>query len=84
MPPTPEWLRNLRPQQIIGGKVVSGVIENQTRVEVVRADTAVGTGKIVNLQKSRTDAAKVEAGNECGLLVASDAELTVGDHLIIR
>ncbi|MFH1759410.1 MAG: translation initiation factor IF-2 [Patescibacteria group bacterium] len=70
--------------QIIGGKVVEGEILNQARCEIKRGDNVVGKCKIVNLQKGKEDATKVEDGNECGLLVSTDIEVKVGDHIVIH
>lgn len=71
-------------KQIVGGKVTEGEISNNATIEIERKGEMVGSGKIVNLQQSRKDAAVVAAGNESGLLVASDTEIKVGDHLILR
>src|SRR3989338_3240733 len=71
-------------RQIFGGKVISGEIRNNETLEIVRKDKLIGQGKIINLQKTRQDAQKVEAGNECGLLFDSEMIVNVGDHLLSK
>jgi translation initiation factor IF-2 len=70
-------------EQIIGGRVVSGVIENQTTLEIQRDGKDFGEAKIVNLQQGKEDAQEVQEGNECGLLVTADEEIRKGDHLLL-
>jgi len=69
-------------KQIIGGKVVSGVLKNNNQVKIIRNEKEIGSGKIINLQFQKQDATEVESGNECGLLLESDVKINVADHLI--
>lgn len=71
-------------KQIIGGKVVSGEIKNNSILEIRRGEQVLGTGRVVNLQKGKEDEKKVEMGNECGLLFGSDVIINVGDHLVAK
>lgn len=71
-------------KQIVGGKVVVGEIRNNAVVEIQKKGQVVGSGKIINLQQAKRDAQKVEAGNECGLLMDTKTAMQVGDHLILR
>lgn len=70
--------------QIIGGKVVTGELKNQSEVEIHRDGKAIGTGKITNLQQSKKDVQSVAAGLECGMLFSSQVLISKGDHLIAR
>ena len=69
-------------KQIVGGKVISGIIKSNSRLKILRDNTEIGTGKILNLQKQKQDAKEIEADNECGLLFESDTKINAGDHLI--
>ena len=69
---------------VVGGKVVLGEIKNGASVKIVRGDEEVDVGTIDNLQTGKKEVSRVEAGNECGLLVQSDADIRVGDHIVIR
>lgn len=71
-------------KQIIGGKVLSGEIKNNSVLEIRRQDQILGTGRVINLQKEKEDAKKVEMGSECGLLFGSDVIISIGDHLIAK
>ncbi|MDP2736022.1 MAG: hypothetical protein Q8P12_07505, partial [bacterium] len=68
-------------RQIVGGRVSSGEIRKGSRVEVVRQEQAVGTGKIVNVQKNKKDVGSVKAGEECGLVYEGSERVQEGDAL---
>lgn len=70
--------------QIIGGKVLTGELKNQSEVEIHRDGKILGTGKITNLQQSKKDVQGVVAGLECGMLFSSQVLIVKGDHLIAR
>lgn len=69
-------------KQVIGGEVKLGAISNHATLEVERAGQVLGTGKIINLQQNKRDAASVEAGKQCGLIFDSTVEIKVGDLLL--
>ncbi len=71
-------------KQIVGGKILSGEIKNNSILEIRRGDQVMGTGRVVNLQKGKEDAKKVEEGSECGLLFGADVIINVGDHLVSK
>ncbi len=70
--------------QIVGGKVVAGVLENQATVGIERKGSVVGVGKIVNLQTQKKNTPSLAVGLEGGLLVDSEVAIRVGDHFIVR
>ncbi len=53
--------------QIVGGKVVDGLIKNDSFVEVMRDDNFITLGKITQLQSAKQDVKEVEKGEECGI-----------------
>ncbi|MCF7820083.1 MAG: translation initiation factor IF-2 [Candidatus Pacebacteria bacterium] len=67
--------------QIIGGKVIEGQAENDSRVEVLRNDQFEAEGKISQLQSGKQDVFEVEAGAECGLYYEGKPVVEVGDVL---
>ncbi len=69
-------------RQIVGGKVISGIIKNYSEVEIRRGDQILGTGKIISLQKQKSDATQVGEGEECGMLIESDADVLIGDKIL--
>lgn len=70
-----------RQDQIIGGKVTTGKIENNCVVKIVRDKEMIGEGKISSLQQNKNDTKEVVEGFECGLKVTSPTKIKVGDSL---
>ncbi len=70
-------------KQLVGGRMLSGFLTLNQRVNIVRAEQPVGQGRIINLQQGKKDVTKVETG-ECGVMVESPADVQVGDYLIIE
>jgi len=69
-------------RQVIGGRVEAGEFKKNTPVDVLRDEKSMGRGRIINLQKGKEDAGTVSAGEECGILLDSEAEIKAGDKLI--
>lgn len=67
---------------IIGGKVTEGEIKNNSVLEIERKKEIIDKGRIINLQQNKNDVQRIEAGNQCGMLFDSKAEIRVGDILI--
>lgn len=68
-------------KQVLGGRVTEGVLESGATVRIMRRDTEIGTGKVIELQQQKVKADKVAEGNEFGAMVESRLELTTGDIL---
>ncbi len=71
-----------KPRAIVGGKIFSGKLKQGLKVEILRGEASLGTGKIVELQRNKEPQAEVSAGNEAGILLESDAAAAVGDVLM--
>lgn len=71
-------------KQVVGGRVLQGILRNREPFEILRGREIVGIGRFVNLQTQKKDAHQVTEGNEAGLLAGADAFIEVGDHLIAR
>jgi len=70
-------------RQIIGGKVIEGEIKKGAAIEVFREEEIIGRGKLINLQRNKKDADKIQKGDECGILYEGDIKAEEGDVLII-
>lgn len=68
-------------KQVVGGKVLSGTIECNTSVKIMRRGTEIAQGKILELQIQKIPTKKVDEGNECGMLVDAKMEIAPGDIL---
>ena len=66
-------------KQVIGGKVLIGLLKDNGTVKIVRRDFDLGRGKITELQQMKMKAKEVLEGNECGLMVESKVEIIQGD-----
>ena len=67
--------------QLIGGKVIAGLVRNKARARVLRNKEIIGEGKIVNLQKNRVDVNEVTTDGECGILIDCSQPIEKGDLL---
>ena len=67
--------------QVVGGKVIEGLIQNHARVRIMRRDFEIGTGTIIELQQNKLKVGRIEEGTECGLMVETKTELATADVL---
>lgn len=68
-------------KQILGGKVLKGIVSMGDNVRIMRRDTVIGQGKIVGLQQQKSKAKEVTEGNECGLEIQTKLPAAPGDVL---
>ncbi len=68
--------------QILGGKVLDGLIENDSLIEVIRDKNIVTRGKLIKLQSGKQDVSFVESG-ECGIKYEGKPLIIEGDILEI-
>jgi len=67
-------------KQVLGGRLEEGALSVGNAVRIVRQDTEVGRGTIMNLQQNRADAKKIEDG-EFGAEVRAAIDIVPGDFL---
>lgn len=68
-------------EQVVGGAVSEGYFERKAQVRVMRRGTAVGTGKIMNIQSHKQNVDRVEAPSEFGTQINASFEIAQGDTL---
>jgi translation initiation factor IF-2 len=68
-------------EQIIGGKVTIGKLENGCEVRIVRDKDTIGMGKINSLQQNKKDVNEVLENFEAGLKVETQTKIKIGDSL---
>ncbi len=68
-------------KQVIGGKVTVGHIELGAQIKIMRRETEIGRGKIVELQAQKIATKIAEEGSECGMMVEAKIEIVPGDML---
>ena len=67
-------------KQVVGCKVVAGLVKLGAHAKIVRNDDEIGKGKISNLQSNKKDVTELKSG-ECGILLDSEAPVMVGDKI---
>ena len=73
--------RSEKNSQILGGKVIEGVIESDSQIEIFKKDEFMGDGKLVKLQAGKQDVTIVEKGEECGIQFKGNPVAEVGNIL---
>ncbi len=68
-------------KHVIGGRVETGKIQNNTVVKIIRRGVELGRGRIIELQLQKIKTDSVNEGNECGLMVESKVEMIPTDIL---
>jgi translation initiation factor IF-2 len=77
-------------EQLIGGRVLSGIVKTKAPFDIMRGATVVsdgktqGAGRILTLREGKKEIISAETGKEIGLLVNSPALIVVGDRLVVR
>lgn len=66
---------------VVGGAVAEGYISRGASVRVVRRGTAIGVGKIQNLQSHKQNVDRVEAKSEFGTQIEAEFEIAAGDTI---
>lgn len=66
--------------QIVGGKVLSGTIQNTSPVKVYRDGKMIGEGLITQLQAEKKNVSSVTTGTECGIRFETTVPLQEGDE----
>ncbi|MDR1411620.1 MAG: translation initiation factor IF-2 [Spirochaetaceae bacterium] len=66
---------------IAGCYVLTGTVKRSARVNVIREEIVIYTGKIASLRRFKDDAREVAAGYECGMGIDGFDSIQVGDQL---
>jgi len=69
----------MKDKQVVGGKVLSGIVSAGAQVKIIRRDTEIGEGKIIELQQQKIKATEVAEGAQFGVTIDSKMEIAEGD-----
>jgi translation initiation factor IF-2 len=69
-------------KQVLGARVLSGIIERDGKVRIMRREAEIGQGVIKELQQAKVEAPKIAEG-EFGAMIESKTEIAPGDMLEI-
>jgi len=72
---------SVKGHKVAGCQVVEGKLQRNALVRVIRANAAVGQGKIDSLKRFKDDAKEVEKGLECGVSLDAFDGFQPGDRL---
>jgi len=67
--------------QIVGGKVLDGMLKNDSLVNIRRGEEAIANGRLTRLQSGKQDVNEVSQDQECGLRFEGKPLIQVGDIL---
>ena len=70
-------------RQIIGGKIVEGIIKKGTLIEVTRNDEVIDQGRMINLQRKKKNIEEAKKGEKVGILYEGAKKIEEGDILVI-
>ena len=73
--------RSEKNSQILGGKIIEGLVETDSQIEIFRKNEFMGDGKLTKLQAGKQDVNIVEKGEECGIRFEGLPVAEVGDVL---
>ncbi len=66
---------------ICGGEVKDGKVEPKLQLKISHSGKEVGRGTVISLQREKQAAKEVNAGEQCGMEIATSATIEVGDKL---
>jgi len=66
---------------VAGSYVLSGMIKRSSRIRLLREDLTVYEGRIDSLKRFKDDVREVQAGYECGIILADFNDVREGDLL---
>ncbi len=67
---------------VLGLKVVDGRVAKGDKIRIMRDDEAIGESNIVSVRQGKESISKVEAPNECGILISPLLDFRVGDVIL--
>lgn len=73
--------RTEKDNQIIGGKVIEGKAEKESKVEVIRDKEVIVRGRVTKVKRGKEDVNHVETNQECGVEYHGKGEVQEGDIL---
>lgn len=65
-------------KQVLGGKIIDGVVNVNSNVKILRRDYEIGRGRMIELQQQKIKTKEVKDG-EFGMMIESKIEIAPGD-----
>lgn len=70
---------NTKNKQVLGARVLTGIIAKGNSLKIMRRDAEIGQGKLRELQQAKIAVEKIEEGSEFGAMIESKVEIAPGD-----
>lgn len=67
---------------VLGLKVIDGRVAKGDKIRIMRDEEAIGESNIVSVRQGKNPISKVEAPNECGILISPLLDFHVGDVIL--
>lgn len=68
-------------KQVVGGRVLGGIVNIGADVRIMRRDAEIGKGKIRELQQKKEKVSEVNKDSEFGTMIESKIEIAPGDQI---
>lgn len=68
-------------KQVVGGRVLGGIVNIGADVRIMRRDGEIGKGKIRELQQKKEKVSEVNKDSEFGTMIESKIEIAPGDQI---
>jgi len=68
-------------KQVVGGRVLGGIVHIGADVRIMRRDAEIGKGKIRELQQKKEKVSEVNKDSEFGTMIESKIEIAPGDQI---
>ncbi len=68
-------------KQVVGGRVLGGIVNIGADVRIMRRDSEIGKGKIRELQQKKEKVSEVNKDSEFGTMIESKIEIAPGDQI---
>lgn len=69
-------------KQVLGARHISGVLALGNRIKLMRGDTEIARGSIVNLQQARIDTKEIKVEGDFGIEIESREQAVYGDEIV--
>ena len=69
-------------KQVLGARFISGALTTKDRIKLMRGDTELARGSILNLQQARADIKEIHTEGDFGIEIEARESATFGDEIV--
>lgn len=69
-------------KQVLGARYISGALTAKDRIKLMRGDTELAQGSILNLQQARVDIKEIHTEGDFGIEIEAREDATYGDEIV--